>query len=109
MGRNRFYFIAKDIVPRDKRVTYARLACAIRPQKKETHRVRLIAGGNLVDYPGNTSTPTAGIVTIKTHWNSVVSKPNHKYCTKGGEFVAWETRLKAKPKEPYVMEITLSS
>ena len=69
VGRNTFYFIAKDKVPRDKRVTYARLVCAIRPQKKETHRVRLTAGGNLVDYPGNTSAPTAGIVTIKTHWN----------------------------------------
>ena len=80
-GRNTFYFIPKYNVPKDKWVTYARLVCAIRPQKKETYRVRLTAGGNLITYPGNTSTLTAGIVTIKTHWNSVISTPNCKYCT----------------------------
>ena len=68
-------------MPPNKRVTYARLVCAIHPQKVETHRVRLTAGGNLIEYPGTKSTPTAGIVTIKTHWNSVISTPKDRYCT----------------------------
>ena len=75
MGRNTFYFIAKTKVLKNKRVTYVRLICSIRPQKKETHRVHLTAGGNLVDYPGNTSTLTIGIVTIKNHLAPYNYKP----------------------------------
>ena len=81
VGRNTFYFITKTKVLRDKQVTYARLACAIRLQKIETYCARLTRGGNLVDYPGNTSTLTADIVTIKTHWNLVISKRKNKYGT----------------------------
>ena len=80
-GCNTFFFIPKSRVPRNKKVTYARLVCAIWPQKIEIYRVRLTAGGNLIDYPGVTSIPMAGIVTIKTHWNSVISTPNNKYYT----------------------------
>ena len=29
----------------------------------------------------NVSTHTASMETIKTHWNSVISTPNAKYCT----------------------------
>ena len=80
-GRNTIFFILKSKVPSNKKVTYARIVCAIRPQKTETHRVRLTAGGNLISYEGTTSTPTAGITTIKTHWNSVISTPNARYAT----------------------------
>jgi len=41
----------------------------------------LTAGGNLINYPGITSTPTSSIKTIKTHWNSVISTPTSRYCT----------------------------
>ena len=44
------------------------------------HYIILIAEGNLIDYPRITSTPTAGIVTIKTYLNSVILIPNNKYC-----------------------------
>ena len=80
-GRNTIFFIAKAKVPKGKKITYARIVCAIRPQKTETHRVRLTAGGNLISYNGVTSTPTAGITTIKAHWNSVISTPGSKYAT----------------------------
>ena len=43
--------------------------------------MRLKAGGNLINYPGNTSILTAGIVIIKTYWNSVISAPNERYGT----------------------------
>jgi hypothetical protein len=80
-GKNTIFFIHRNQVPRNKRVTYGRIVCAIRPQKTETHRVRLTAGGNLIEYPGVTSTPTASIKTIKMHWNSVISTPTSRYCT----------------------------
>jgi len=80
-GRNTIFFISRSQVPKHKKVTYARIVCAIRHQKTETHRVRLTAGGNLISYEGTTSTPTAAITTIKAHWNSVISTKGAKYAT----------------------------
>ena len=80
-GKNTIFFIHRNKVPKNKRVTYGRIVCAIRPQKTESHRVRLTAGGNLIEYPGITSTPTSSIKTIKMHWNSVISTPTSRYCT----------------------------
>ena len=80
-GRNTMFFIHKNKTPRHKKVTCARIVCSIRPQKTETHRVRLTAGGNLISYEGITSTPTAAITTIKTHWNSVMSTKNARHAT----------------------------
>ena len=80
-GKNTFFFIPRNKVPRHKKVTYARIVCSIRSQKSEIHRVRLTAGGNLMSYEGTTSTPTAAITTIKAHWNSVLSTENAKYAT----------------------------
>ena len=56
-----------------------RAVCDIRMNKTETHRVRLTTGGNMVDYPGDVSTKTADLTTIKCHWNSVLSSPNARY------------------------------
>ena len=50
-----------------------------RPQKDEPHCTRLTVGGNLIDYPGEVSTPTAGTTTAKLVFNSVVSTPKAKF------------------------------
>jgi len=68
-------------MPRNKRATYVRIVCAIRPNKTEKYRVRLTAGGNLVHYDGEKNTPTVSLETIKIHWNSVISTKGAKYCT----------------------------
>ena len=47
--------------------------CDIRTQKIETHITRLTAGGNIIDYPGEVSTPTSYLTTIKLHVNSALS------------------------------------
>ena len=51
--------------------------------KKQTHpnRVRITAGGNLIDYPGELTTRTADITTSKMLWNSVISTKCAKYMT----------------------------
>ena len=41
-----------------KKVTNGRIVESICPQKEETHRTKLTVGGNLLDYHGDTSTPT---------------------------------------------------
>jgi hypothetical protein len=78
-GTNTCFFIPKSNVPNDRKVTYGRIVASIRPQKKETHRTRLTVGGNRLDYPGATSTPTAKLTTAKCVLISTISIPNARF------------------------------
>jgi hypothetical protein len=51
----------------------------MRPEKAETKRVRFTFGGNLIPYPGDVSTPTAGTPTAKCLFNSVMSTPDAEF------------------------------
>jgi hypothetical protein len=59
-------------VPKGKIVTYGRFVVDIRPNKTETHRVRLTVGGNLIQYPGDVSTRSADLTTSTCLWNSTI-------------------------------------
>jgi hypothetical protein len=76
-----FVMTHKDIIniPKDCVVTYARLVVDYRPQKKDPNRVRMTAGGNLIDYPFELTTKTADITTAKILWNSVISTEGARY------------------------------
>ena len=50
-----------------------RQVCDIRPQKIETHKTRLTAGGNLIYYPGEFSMPTSDLITMTLHVNRPIS------------------------------------
>ena len=78
-GTNTMHFIHPSEIPEGRTVTYARHVCDIRPQKAEQERTRITVGGNLIDYPGEVSTRTADLTTVKVHVNSVVSTPNAEY------------------------------
>ena len=82
-GKNTCFWIKKEQLPKGRTVTYARIVCENRPQKPESpNRTRITACGNLItDYPGNVSTDTAGLETIKIHWNSTILTPKEKYMT----------------------------
>jgi hypothetical protein len=60
-------------------VTYGCFVVDIRPNKTETHRVRLTVGGNLIQYPGDVSTRSADLTTSKCLWNSTISTEGTKY------------------------------
>ena len=66
-------------IPKDCTVTYARVVVDFRPQKEDPHRIRITAGGNLINYPGELSTRTADLTTSKLMWNSVLSTEGAKY------------------------------
>jgi len=74
-GTNTIFFIHKDLVPKDriKDVTYASFSCDMKPNKKETHRTRITAGGDRINYPEDVGTPTADMTLVKTFLNSVIS------------------------------------
>ena len=66
-------------IPQDRTVTYARIVVDFRPQKDDPHRVRITAGGNLIDYPHELTTRTADLTTSKILWNSVLSTKDAKF------------------------------
>ena len=69
------FFIKKFQVPTHKCATYGRICCSVCLQKEEIYHTRLTVGGNLIDFPGNMSTPTADLLTAKLLINSTISTP----------------------------------
>ena len=78
-GTNTIFFIPKVKLISGRTVTYGIIVDKIRPQKAETHRTRLTVGGNLTNFPGDVTTPTADIITAKLIFNSVLSTKNVKF------------------------------
>jgi hypothetical protein len=72
-------FIPYDDVPDDRTVTYGRIVVDIRPQKEEQECTLLTVGGNLIEYPSDCSTKTAGLTTTKILFNSTIATPNAKF------------------------------
>jgi hypothetical protein len=62
-----FVMTHEDIpnIPKDCTITYARVVVDFRPQKEDPYRIRITAGGNLINYPGELSTRTADLTTSK--------------------------------------------
>jgi hypothetical protein len=63
----------KKILKAGKKFTYANLVVDFFPQKKDPNRIRIVAGGNLIDSAKKSLVPAANIGMAKLHWNSVVS------------------------------------
>jgi hypothetical protein len=78
-GTNTIIPIQQQDIPSGRKATYVKYVCNIRPQKTEKHRTRITVGGNLINYPGNTSTPTADMTTAKLLINSTISQPDAKW------------------------------
>ena len=78
-GTDTIHFIHHNEVPVDRKATYVRYVTTYRPQKEEPRRVRMVVGGDKVDYPGVTSTKVADMTTAKILFNSVLSTPGAKF------------------------------
>ena len=66
-------FIHYDNVPSDKKVTYANFVCDYRPLKSEVYRIRLVVGGDKLDYVHDAGSPTTNLLETKLLINSVIS------------------------------------
>ena len=71
------------MIPQNRRkdITYGRIVCVYRSEKKDPYRTRITMGGNLINYPDDCGTPTADLLTVKLMLNSVISTPNAKFMT----------------------------
>ena len=76
-------FLVKAEIPREQwhDITYARIVCNKRPEKKDPDRTRITMGGDRINYPGDCGTPTADMITVKLLLNSIVSKQHAKFMT----------------------------
>ena len=82
-GTNTIFFIPKDKVTAGRTITYRRIVAEIRPQNAETHLTRLTAGGNIINFPGDVTTPTSDHIMAKLIFNSVLSTKNNKIMCAG--------------------------
>jgi hypothetical protein len=76
-GTNTIRFTRKDKIPQDRRkdVTYGSFSCDMKPNKTDTHRTRLTAGGDRINYPEDVGTPTADMTLFKILANSIILTP----------------------------------
>ena len=74
------HFIHARDKPRGRETTYLNIVANILPQKEDPYRIRFTVSGYRLNYPGPTTTETAGIKTANLLFNSIMS-------TKGGQFI----------------------
>jgi hypothetical protein len=78
-GSNTILFTPRQAIPKVKVITYDRFIVDIRPNKPEVHHGRIAVGGNLIQYPGEVSTRSADLTTLKCLWNSTISTVGASY------------------------------
>eukprot|EP00804_Cyclotella_cryptica_P014225 CCRYP_005643-RA/>CCRYP_005643-RA protein AED:0.40 eAED:0.40 QI:0/0/0/1/0/0/2/0/323 len=74
-------FIHKHEVPADRfeDVTYIKLVCQIRTEKKDPYQTRATMDGNHINYPNDVGNTTATLLLIKILLNSVISMPGAQF------------------------------
>ena len=80
-GTETMFPIKMENIPKEQKVTYAKVVVGVRPNKAETHRCQLTVGADQIDYPYKTATPTAAIETCNIMFNSVISTTDAKMMT----------------------------
>ena len=73
IATNTIVLIRKGEVPKGRTVKYANFVCYYCPFKSEPFRVRLIVGGDRLEYPEDTLSPVASLLESKILFNSKIS------------------------------------
>ncbi len=84
-GTNTIIIIKREEIPANCHcnATYVRICVNYCPKKKDPNCTQLTVGGKLTHILGNVSMPTVDMVTVKLHFNSVISTKGARYCTIG--------------------------
>ena len=80
-GTNTVLYVPKYSVPADCKVTYARMVATIRLHNTKVNRVRVTVSGDILDYPGSTTTNCASLTTTKCLLNSTIYTPENQFMT----------------------------
>ena len=84
---NTIDFIGKEDLPKNKKNTYANIICDFRPLKQEPYRVRLIVGGDKLEYIYDATSPAISLLETKLLINFVISD-----CHKGARFLSLDLK-----------------
>jgi hypothetical protein len=76
---NTIRLIRRSDTPKGRKVTYGSFVVDIKYHKEEKERARLTVGGDQIEYPGDKSTRTAALTTVKILFNSVISTQGAKF------------------------------
>ena len=79
-GTNKIFFVSKQAIPEDKKITYPNFVCDIKMSKNETHRVCLTVGGDKITYNGDPISPAISLLDFKIHLNYVISDARKGDC-----------------------------
>ena len=96
-------FIPHHLVPSEEKVTYASFVADHRPLKPEPDRIRCVAGGDKLDYFGDSSSPTTTLTEAKLLFNSVISD-----ASQGARFMTCDLKdhfLASPMKQPRYMRM----
>ena len=66
-------FIPRSFVPSNRKITYASFVCDYKPQKTDPYCIRLVVGGDKLDYDSDAGSPAASLLETKLLLNSVIS------------------------------------
>ena len=72
-GTDTIEFIPQQQVPTNAKVTYASFVCDHRPLKPEPFRVRIVVGGDKLEYQFDAGSPAASLLETKLLLNSTIS------------------------------------
>ena len=72
-GTNTIIFIPKSELPPNAKVTYATFVCDERPLKPEPNRVRIVAGGDKLQFNDDAGSPATDLLETKLIVNSTIS------------------------------------
>ena len=103
-GTNTITAISKSSILKDEKVKYGKTVCALKPNKLIKAITRLTVGGNLLDFTGNLSTPTASDATVNFVFDSVISTPGAKCLTADIQHVYLNNEL----PDPEYMRLPIS-
>ena len=89
-GKNSLFVLGHNKIkqiPSDRTVRYANIVVYYHPQNIDPNRVRITAGGNLINYPGKIMTRTEDLTTANILWKSIISTINAKlFCDEIKDF-----------------------
>ena len=80
-------FIPRKLVPRDRKFTYGNFVCDYKILKSEPHCIRLVVGGDKLDYDNDSGSPTASLLETKMLLNSIISDTKH-----GAQFLSCDLK-----------------
>ena len=107
VGTDTIEFISHSEIPSQAKVTYASFVCDYKPFKTEKHRVRMVVGGDRLNYAEDAGAPAASLLETKLLVNSVISDS-----PKGARFFTCDLKdfyLATPMEHPEYMKIPLSS